>query len=500
MKAKILAKTKNKNYIDIYFAIVVFITFLIICECSPLTGDDWGNYINGSGGIIYSIRYAFFSYKSYEGRIISRVLINILTYHKYVWNVLNPLIIASIYYLILKISYHKDKYITPILVFLAFLLVDEQAFRQIYVWLAGNITYLFPMLTIFCFVYLNRKLHFEDSKKIRILLPIITFITSIFVETASICIIVSYLFYLIYYYIERKKFNKTLIISLICSIMGLLIMLLSPGTSNRLDTYPEFSELSIIGKFLYNIPNFINFTFIRNSLLILLISFSIILLTYKYLKKRLFRYLIYIYMSAFPLLSAAINYLKTFGFGLSKLDIILDVNKWYIVVFWLGYMVIMTIIIFIYLLKSKDIITLSLIIIGIMGNASMMISPVWGGRTAYITTICLSVAMINIINKFDFVKNNNRYVELFLGFGLSVFVIFFLWGYINVYRSNKLREKIIFEQLQSNSEQIDVIVLSERFLWNPNPWDENGYLARTLKLYYKIDSDKHIKLKYLNSK
>ena len=67
----------------------IFIFFLIIFFLSPISGDDWGNYIEGSRGLYKSITEAIGMYFSWEGRFISRVLINILTYHKVLWNIVN---------------------------------------------------------------------------------------------------------------------------------------------------------------------------------------------------------------------------------------------------------------------------------------------------------------------------------------------------------------------------------------------------------------------------
>lgn len=490
---------KKKNRIDICFTISVFVLFLIMCTCSPLTGDDYGNYINGSGGILYVIKYAFHSYNSYEGRIMSRIFLTILTYNKILWNILNPLVISIIYFLILKITKHKDKFITPILVFLSLLLVDEEAFRQVYVWIAGNVTYMPPMITLFYIFYLNKDLDYDSKRKINIVLPIITLITSIFVETLTVCLIVELAIFVLYYYFKNKKININLLVSLICSISGLLIMILSPGTLNRLDTYPEFNKLNVFEKVIYNIPNFINFTFIRNSFLTFLISSCIIILAHNYIKKKSIRYIIYFYMSIVPLLTASLNYLKTFGIFFPKLDCFFNYNGWYTITFWIGYLLITITVIIKYLLKTKDYISISLIIVGIISNVSMMISPVWGGRTSYATSICLSVAMINIIKNFNFIKNDNKIIKSLFGSVLSLFIVFFIWGYINIYKTNDLREKYIKEQIESNNEEIKIIVLSERFLWNPNPWDPNGYLAKTFKQYYHIDSNKKLKLVFLEN-
>ena len=197
----------KKQKTDIYFTIIVFILFLIMCICSPLMGDDYGNYINGSGGVLYIIKYALHSYHSYEGRIMSRIFLSLLTYNKILWNILNPIVIATIYFMILKITKHKDKYTIPILVFLSLLLVDEEAFRQVYVWIAGNVTYIPPMITLFYMIFLNKNLNFTPKTKTKIILPVLTLITSICVENLTVCLIVVFIFFIIYYYIKDHFHN-----------------------------------------------------------------------------------------------------------------------------------------------------------------------------------------------------------------------------------------------------------------------------------------------------
>ena len=132
------------------FFISIFIFFLIIFFLSPICGDDWGNYIIGSRGIYRSITEAIGMYFDWEGRIISRVLINILTYHKTLWNIVNSLVITGTIYLIIRIINPKKK-IIYLLTLLIFLLMNIYTFSQTIPWLAGNITYLFviPLLLLY---------------------------------------------------------------------------------------------------------------------------------------------------------------------------------------------------------------------------------------------------------------------------------------------------------------------------------------------------------------
>ena len=57
----------------------LFFFFLLILSLCPISGDDWGNYLVGIKGISNSIENAITLYSTWEGRFISRLLINLLT-------------------------------------------------------------------------------------------------------------------------------------------------------------------------------------------------------------------------------------------------------------------------------------------------------------------------------------------------------------------------------------------------------------------------------------
>ena len=480
--------------IDLMFSIIMFLLFLLICSYSPLTGDDWGNYINGSGGFFPSIKYAINSYHTYEGRFFSRIFINILTFHKEIWNFINPLMISLMYFLILRITKHKDKFITPAMLFLSFLLIDVEAFRQSYVWLAGNITYLFPSLLIFIILFINKNEKSRYKGITYIILPIISFICSMFVEVVSVGIIVGYLTYIIYYYIKNRKIDLCLLISFLVTLIGLILMAFSPGTMKRLDEYPEFARLTLIGKIKYNIPNFINFTFIRNSFLILLTIFVIYNLGFKYIKNKLILSFVYIYSTVIPFFTALVYYAGTLGISISKLNFLLNYKNVFIIVFWLIYSLILLYLFIKYIKEYKNISIIYLVCVGLFSNFSMFVSPIWGGRTSFLTTICLSSAMIIILSKNKFIINNNKFLQISSMVTLSLFSIFLVFGYRSVYEDEIFRKEMISRDIKENRDVIRIFVLSERFLWNPNPWSVDGWLYKTIKKYYKIAPSKDLEL------
>ena len=99
MKEKI--KSNNKIYTGI------FLFLLLIFFLSPISGDDWGNYLEGAQGIYHMFSQAVGMWFTWEGRLISRLLINILTYNKWLWNIVNATTIVGIMYYVNKIVNFK---------------------------------------------------------------------------------------------------------------------------------------------------------------------------------------------------------------------------------------------------------------------------------------------------------------------------------------------------------------------------------------------------------
>ena len=245
------------------FLILIFAIFLIILFLSPISGDDWGNYLVGEQGIRHIIGQAIGMYFDWEGRFVSRLFINFLTYNKWLWNIVNSLLILSIIYFSIKIINPKNKKTIYLLSFLGILCMNIYTFSQTVTWIAGNVTYLFPLALLIIYIYYIK--YYMDNNNV-LMLSILNLILPMFVEHMAILTIIINLFILIYKYIKDKKIDKRFLLYLIISIISTLLMILSPGTRLRNNIENNtFNELSLFEKILYNIPNFIYYTFIVNS-------------------------------------------------------------------------------------------------------------------------------------------------------------------------------------------------------------------------------------------
>jgi len=465
------------------FYIGIFLFFILLFFLSPICGDDWGNYIEGSRGIYKSITEAVGMYFSWEGRFISRVLINILTYHKVLWNIVNSLVITSTIYLIIKLINPKKK-IIYILTILIFILMNVFTFSQVIPWIAGNITYLFVIPLLLLYYYYIFK-NIKDNKLI-IVFSILNLIMTMFVEHMAIILIFSNILFIVYRFIKNKKIDKELILYLIISIIGTLVMLLSPGNSYRNSVENiDFNKLSLIGKLLFNIPNFIYYTFIINPYLIILLSISNIYLINKVFNKKLLKIFLILFMNIIPLLSTVLYILSYFK---SINIMLLDTNSLILKLYYVIY-----ILLFVYLIiKNKKTIfnkEMFFFIIGIVSNLIMMMSPTWGFRTSLATYIFLSIFSLIIIN--ENIKDKKIYT-IITSTILLLGVLSYITVYISIFRQYKENKLIIEEGIKNKSKAIEIYKYPIFVNCNINP--ESEYHSKVFKRYYGIDEDVEIKL------
>ena len=467
------------------FYISIFLLFLLIFFLSPICGDDWGNYIEGSKGLYRSITEAIGMYFSWEGRFISRVLINILTYHKILWNFVNSLVITGTVFLIIKIINPKKK-IIYLLTLLVFLLMNIYTFSQVIPWLAGNLTYFFIMpLLLLYFYYI-----FENDKKLIISFSILNLIMTMFVEHMAVILVFSNVLFLIYRYIKDKKISKELVLYLIISIIGTVIMLISPGSLYRSSIENiAFNSLSIIGKLMYNVPNFVYYTFIVNPYMIILLSIANYFLINKIFKNKILKVFLILLMDIIPILSTSLYLVSKF------VDInifLIDSHSIIMIIYYIIY-----ILFFLYLITKykKSIFNKEMFfyVIGISSNVVMMASPTWGYRTSFATYLFLCIFSLIIIN--ENIKERKLY-NIILSSIIVLSSLFYITLYISTYRQYKENKTIIEKGIKDKSKVIEIYQYPYFINCNINP--DNEYHLRVFKNYYGINQDVEIIL--LNNK
>lgn len=461
--------------------IVVFLFFTVMFFLSPIAGDDWSNYLVGSEGIRHSLGVALGMYFDWEGRIVSRVLINILTYHKWLWNIVNALVVTVIIYMGMKFIGKKPKKIMFPLMCLVILGMNLFTFSQVMTWLAGNITYLFvvPVVLWYFYYVLNND---KYNKWFVVIFSLINLFGCMFVENMAVVLVGGNVLLLIYKYIKNKKIDKRLILYLGMSIVGTLSMLLSPGTRyrNSIENL-EFNKLNIFEKIVFNIPNFVYYTFIVNSFMLVLMSFSNYFIIRDKVKNKWVKYLLIVFMLSISVLTICIYPVSLFG-DINLLGII-NQNNILVILYWLMYLGISFILLIIY--DKKDLSTVFLFLVGLISNVAMLISPTWGFRTSFFTYLMFSIVSLKVIN--NYIKDRN--INTYLVNGCMVLMFgFYLVFYINIYRCQLNVEK----QVKASEDVLYIDSFSRFAGCDINPRDE--YHIEKFKEYYGIDESKLIVL------
>ena len=455
----------NKEYL------ILFTFFLIIMFLSPICGDDWGNYLEGIQGPKHMIGQAIGMYFSWEGRLLSRILINILTCNKILWNIINSLLLVSIIYLIIKIIKPKNKKMIFYLSTLTIILMNIYTFSQVVVWIAGNITYLFviPLLLYYIYSLFNNKYN-----KILIILNIII---PLFVEHTGILLVLINIYFIIRDYIKTKKINKLLIVYLILSIISISSMLLSPGSRIRSKTENiEFNSLSIFNKILYNIPNYILYTFFINTFLNIISTISNIYLIKK-IENKTTRIISYIFMIPIPLIVSLLYIISVFKTNTPYQNNILITS----------YYIIYSLITFLLVLKTKNEKIIFFYILGMTANGIMLLSPTWGYRTSFATYIFIMIS--HLINIDKNIKENKIIIN-----SLRIITIISMLFYLILYISIHLQYKNNLQRINNgkNSNIIEIVAYPGFVNCNINPTNE--YHMNKFKEYYKINDKTEVRI------
>lgn len=476
---------KNKKIV--WYIALIFLFSLIFSLLIPFGGDDWGNYLQKGSSVLEKINTAISYYFTFEGRFFSRLFLFFLMPHKVLLCVVKSALMSLLFYLMYKVLKAEDKYLPLIL--MGILFVDFQTYAQVYVWNTGFITYFFPIVFLFILIFIGQK-QIDGELRFRflnVLFIVLTFILSMFVENVTVGIIIVCLLNIVYYYLKNKKINILMLLCLIASVIGFCLMYFSPGTQARAASNTDFEALSVIGKFIYNIPNLVKYTYIKNSFLTGLLMIVSSVIVKRNIKNNFIKVLLLILIIIPAGLTMSINALSPFFEIPDILLKVLNSENVYIELYWIVFTLAFIFIIVRYSYVNNVI--LFFLILAILSAGAMMFSPVWGGRTACLTSYMLLMVLFLIIFKLDFKIFDNFKFNIFMNVTCALFMVSFTVYSIYIYNLNNERVKYINYQLENGAEQIEIIVLPGYYTWNLNTWGSTGDFAYAFKKAYGIDRD-----------
>ena len=476
-----------KNKVNIYI-VLIFVFTLIFSLLIPMGGDDWGNYLRKGASFSNIISTAQSFYMTFEGRFFSRIFDFLLVPNGVLLAIVKASLISLLFYLMYRLFKVEEKYLPLIL--MGILFVDFETFAQVYVWRTGCVTYLFPLVYAFVLIFIRRRNIFEDDSKIKwwsyLFIPL-TFVFSMFTENTAIAIIFICLLNLIYYFVKYKKIDIPMLLCLISAIIGFCLMYFSPGTQNRANTNDVFMTLSFVGKILYNIPNLVNYTFIKNSFITILLIILMSIIVWKNFNNKVLKYL-FLGFIIIPAGFTCLIYTISSFFTLPNLFLkILNSKNIFIDIYWILFVVLFLFLVFKYLKFDKEIIYF--LIIALVTGGAMMMSPIWGGRTASITSFMLFMVIGFCFKKINLFIFNKKWIFILGKILCFSFMILFTIYSIYIYNLNIDRNKYINYQLENRANEIEVIILPGYYTWNLNTWGSDGDFAYSFKDAYGIDRD-----------
>lgn len=472
--------------------IVISLLFLFIAFLTPLSGDDWGNYCKYDS-LIAVFRAALSLYQTWEGRLVSRIFIFILTYNKIIWNILLPVCITSLVMAINKFSNKDKKYIIFLLSVLGLLIINNTMFSQVYSWVAGSITYLYPTVIVFSyfsFLFTNKK---KRNIPIFITLILINILGPMFVENIGVALVFGNILYFIYYLIINKKIDiKTIIFTLI-SLTSLIIMLKSPGSMARMELNKDFYDLSILERILSNKYQLMNYTYTRNIYMIVLMIIPIFYTIFSKIKSKKTRLISGILFSIIPIITIINHVLSLINIELIKVGINVESNL-ICFIYWVIFTILYILsILFSKMDKENKINTLFMFFIGSISICSLLVTPVFGDRASFFTVVVFVAVSLKLISYLDI--KIPKFIENILKIIFGLIVVFYLMMFILIAVLEHKRVEIINKELDNNSNVITLKSNPIPFLWNNNP--SNEFHLETFKNYYKIPNEVDVNIEWI---
>lgn len=470
-----------KKRLFLFFMIVLFILTL-----APITGDDWGNFVtNPTGNILSSIKLAYGMYFTWEGRIVSRILIYVLTAHKILWNVITAISLTSIYFIGLKLLGKNSNPSSQNILFIGLLLLNCNMFAQGYNWVAGSITYLYPTAIFIMYFYYIFKKKADLNKLHIILLSLVNIVVPMFVENIGCAFVIGNVLLLGYFFYITKKVNYNMILFCILSGVSILVMLLSPGSALRVAGSSSLYEISIFYGLAVNFYEFIKYSFLFNPVLILLMSIPVAYTLFNKLpiKSRKTRMILIIMWLIIPVLTMIENLTLIMPFR-TGIDINLGMFSKYLVLFWITFICLFVYsVYFIYRNnKAKRDHLLILYVASLSSSLIMIFTSNWGERIVLLSVLVSIIISINMIDEFI---PNIKFIRILTWILLFGTMLCYSLIMICAGKINKERIEYINTQASQGVKELVVYYNPIRIIWNPNIPDD--YFIVTYKEYLGFD-------------
>ena len=366
-------------------------------------GDDYYYSMFFRRGISYFLSETAVHYTQTNGRFFVHLLDEVLLYLPLAaWKVFEFFVIALTVLLVAEIASGNDRARFPsslIMSCTAFSLIGLPILREAVYWATGSLNYVFPvMLTLLLFFAYSRL---ADEERGARYLPVLAFFASFTAEqsaTASLFICIVMPIYIAA--VKKKKLCTSYIVSIFTSAAAFATVMFSPGNSIRQTYYPEFYAKSLFGKIRGNLSEFFGIVFnVGVVFVFFLFFFTVAGYTFgkrfiEIVRKREgnIAYAVFCGASALSCSVSAVLLLARTKFfprltpSVAQLTISAVVSLAFCTIYFM-----------ISALRGESVVPFIFTAACVGVSGAMLISPVYGPRTLYITVIFLAVTTVYML-------------------------------------------------------------------------------------------------------
>ena len=464
----------------------------------PLAGDDWGYAYEGLNGNPLSLAFAM--YFNWSGRFFAELWGYVMAADKPLWDMVNPWLFTLItLILVVGFSSRKQWIISIIVVIGLMVSVDTRLRMETYAWIMGS-TYVTALLALLIHLWMVKTI-VSHGFKYPWVLSVISSLMCLFVgldmENAAAAAVISNGLTIGYLWFTKDRSTiRYMVLPLMVSIIAIVILRLSPGAAYRLTVDNQtFNDLSFVDKIITNWPNFLHYTFVANPYPLVVLNMTIMVATIiKWLKfpkeKQL---MLYFGVAALGLFFSISTMLYNRS-GIDLFKVFYDVYytrsaQWVVTLFYCGYTIVMIDYMRRYLDPYHAFVAIGLLLMAGISNGVMVISPIFGARSALYTVyllIALDVVMLDGLDH-DMYAIPVICITLMLSFSRFPYIKD-LYGMIGV-RSERRMMEIEYYQDNPQIDQIHITRFPQGTVHSVDIEQGDSYHFDTFKKYYGLNPD-----------
>jgi len=500
-------KSWLKNY---WFYLIIYAFFLYVSLTTARLGDDWEVSQWYRDGILSTLLGGgLFWINNLSGRIASLFFGSFFAYYDFLWCLIAPAVFTGIIYLSAKLFGYAHRFAPVILSLLMLLSVSNDIRMETYVWLVGNVGYIFVIVFIFLYINIiysegtNHKFKFWQHESLNhLIILLLAFFIGLWVETVTLGFIAANILLALFFYLRNKQVPCSLWYGIAGCILSDLVMFASPG---RLATAQDMG-LGVRQQILQNVSGIMQMLVIDNLSIYLLffIVFIAAALWGEFSSRgKLFRIISIIFASlAAVIISArmildfaatkwywplnnALNFINSTFFNVNRRNPVLICFA------------ILTFILVIILFSPRREKLLVLYSIGMVSAGVMILSPYLGARV-FVTAIIMLVAITAYLSSTIVIKSPDLRKAIFLALIfvtlLKIERSYYYGQYVQ--HTEELRLQLIenyrAQIADGTADQNGTLVLpaykKDAVFLNANP-GPNDFHMTPFKRYYRLPMD-----------